>query len=63
MEIPGTFLCSGYVSQHLQRFKGFGQNLLKLQLFKDKSLARISFLQHIHYENQPISSAFNTRQK
>ena len=57
MEIPGTFLCSGYVSQHLQRFKGFGQNLLKL------SLARISFLQHIHYENQPISSAFNTRQK
>ena len=58
-----AFLCSGYVSQHVQSFKGFGYNLLKLQFFKDKSLARISYLQHIHREIRPISSAFNARQK
>ena len=63
MEIPDTFLCSGYVSRHVQSFKGFGKNLLKLELFKDKTLIRISVLQHIHHENRPISSAFNARQK
>ena len=63
MEFPGTFLSMVYISQHVQSFKGFGQNLLKLQLFKDKTLVCISFLQHIHHENWPISSAFNARQK
>ena len=56
MEIPDKFLCSGYVSRHVQSFKGFGENLLKLELFKDKTLIRISVLQHIHHENRPISS-------
>ena len=51
MEIPGTCLCIDYVSRHVQSFKAFGRNLLKLELFKDKSLVRISFLQHIHHEN------------
>ena len=63
MEIPDKFLCSGYVSRHVQSFKGFGKNLLKLELFKDKTLIRISVLQHIHHENRPISSAFNARRK
>ena len=60
MEISGTFLCSGYVSR---RAKRFGLNLLKLELFKDKNLVRISFLRHIQLENRPISCAFNARQK
>ena len=54
MEIPDTILCSGYVSRHLQSYKGFGENLLKLELFKDKTLIRILVLQHIHHENRPI---------
>ena len=29
MEIRGTFLCNGYVSRHVQSFKGFGRHLLK----------------------------------
>ena len=40
----------------MQSFKGFGLNLLKLELLKDKALVRISFLQHIHHENR---SSFN----
>ena len=63
MEIPDTLLCSGYVSRHVQSFKGFGKNLLKLKFFNDKTLIRISVLQHIHHENRPISSAFNARRK
>ena len=63
MEIPGTFSCSGYVFWHVQSFKGFGKNLLKLEHFKDKTLIRISVLQHIHHENRPIFSAFNARRK
>ena len=51
------------VSRQMQSFKGFGENLLKLELFKDKTLVRISVLQHIHHENRPISSAFNARRK
>ena len=47
MEIPDTFLCSGNVSRHVQSFKGFGKNLLNLELFNDKTLIRISVLQHI----------------
>ena len=42
MEIPNIFLCSVYVSRHVQSFKGFGKNLLKLELFKDKTLIRTS---------------------
>ena len=38
-------------------------NLLKLELFKDKTLVSISVLQHIHHENRPISSAFKARRK
>ena len=60
METPDTFLCIGYVSPHVQSCKGFGKNLLKLALFKDKLLGHISVLQH---ENRPISSAFNARRK
>ena len=56
MEIQGTFLYSSYVSRHVQ-------SLLKLELFKDKTLVRISVLQYIHGENRPISSAINTRWK
>ena len=52
MEIPDTFLCSSYVSRHVQSSDGFGQDLLKLGLFKDKTLDRILFLQHIHHENR-----------
>ena len=63
IEIPDTFLCSGYVSRHVQSFKGFGKNLLKLEPFKDKTLIRISVLQHIHHKTRPISSAFNARRK
>ena len=63
MEIPDTFLCSSYVSRYVQSFKVFGKNLLKLELFKDKTFIRISVLQHIHHENRPISSAFNPRRK
>ena len=63
MEIPGTLLCSGYVSRHVQSLKGFGQNLRKLELFKDKTLIPISVLQHIHHENRPIFSAFKARRK
>ena len=63
MEIPDTILCGGHVSRHVQRFKGFGKNLLKLELFKDKSLIRISVLQHIHHDSRPISSAFNAKRK
>ena len=63
MEIPGTFLCSGYVSRHVQSFKGLGKNLVKLELFKDKTLVCISFLQHVHLENWPISSVLNARRK
>ena len=63
MEIPGTVLCSGYVSRHVPSFKGFAYNLLKLGLFKDKTLVRISFLRHIHQENRPLFSAFNARRK
>ena len=54
MGILGTFLCSGYVSRHVQSFKGFGKNLLKLEFFKDKTLISISVLQHILHENCPI---------
>ena len=43
--------------------KDLEKNLLKLELFKDKTLIRISVLQYIHYKNQPISSAFNARRK
>ena len=53
MEIPGNFLCISYISQHIQSFKRFGQNLLKLELFKDKTLGRISVLQLIHHKNRP----------
>ena len=63
MEIPDTLLYSGYVSRNMQSFKGFGKYILKLELFKDKTLIRISVLQHIHHENRPISSAFNPRRK
>ena len=52
-----------YVSRHAQCFKRFGLNLLKLKLFEDKTLVRISFLQHIHHENRPISITFNARRK
>ena len=34
-----------------------------MELFKDKTLVRISFSQHIHHENRSISSAFNARGK
>ena len=50
MEIPDRFLCIGYVSRHVQSFKGCGKNLLKLKPFKDKTLTRISVLQHIHHK-------------
>ena len=63
IELLGTFLCRGYVSQYVQSFRGFRKNLLKLELFKDKILVCISFLRHIHHKNWPISSAFNVRQK
>ena len=59
MEIPDMFLCIGYVSRHVQCFKGFGSNLLMLELFKDKALGRISVLHHIHHGNRPISSVFS----
>ena len=51
------------VSRHARCFKRFGLNLLKLKLFKNKTLVRISILQHIQHENRPISSAFNARRK
>ena len=54
---------SSYVSWHVQSFKGIGNYLLKLELFKDKTLIRISLLQHIHHKNRPISSAFNAIRK
>ena len=63
METPGTFLCKGYVSWHVQSFKGFELSLLKLELFKYITLVRISFLHRIHQEDRPISSAFNARRK
>ena len=34
-----------------------------MEHFKDKTLGRISVLQHIHHENRPISTAFNARRK
>ena len=49
IEILRTFLSSGYVSGHVQNFKGFEWNLLKSELFKNKTLVRISFLRHIHH--------------
>ena len=61
MEIRGTFLCSDYFSRHVQRVKGFRWNLLRLELLRDKTLVRISFLQHIHHENRSISSTFNAK--
>ena len=63
MEIPDTLLCSGHVSRHAQSFNGFGKNLLKLELFKEKTLVRISYLQHINHENRSISNAFDARRK
>ena len=39
------------------------ENLLKLELFKYKTLVGILFLWHIHHENRPIPSAFNVRRK
>ena len=64
MEILDTFLRIGYISRHVQSFKVL-KDLDKIywSWVKDKTLGRISVLQHIHDENLPISSAFNARRK